>query len=135
MKNTGPQLMLIHFPLIYLFFSWYLICLVYIALCMYQFTFHVRYFPHIILIHPTNSLIFFLSFLSSSPIYSYWTSLDPWFMRFSTHIAFYTWGYGFLSLGILSLVSFHFFHPITLAYISSHILRPPWVYDITHCVW
>ena len=112
-------LVFIHFSSIYLFLSWYRICLAYIVLCSYQFTFHVQYFPHIILIHPINSLIFFISshssliysswILSSSLIYSYWTSLGPWFMRLSVHIAFYTRGYGVLSLGLLSLVSIHFF--------------------------
>ena len=54
----------IHFLLISLFLSWYLIRLVYIVLCLYRFTFLVRYFAHIILIHPINSSIFFLYFLS-----------------------------------------------------------------------
>ena len=91
---------LIHFPLIYLFFSWYLIHLAYIDLYSYQFTFYVRYFPHIILVHPISSSILFISslssliysswILSSSSIYSYWTSSDPWFMRLHSHIAFYT---------------------------------------------
>ena len=35
---------LIHFPSIYLFFSWYLIHLAYIDLYSYQFTFYVRFF-------------------------------------------------------------------------------------------
>ena len=30
-----------------------------------------------------------------------------------------------LIIGYLSLVSFHFFHPITLAYVTSRVLRPP----------
>ena len=112
-------LVLILFPSIYLFLSWYFIRLTYIVLCSYQFTFRVRYFPHIILIHPISSSIFFISSLSSliysslifssSLIYSYWTSSDPWLMWLSTYIAFYTWGYGILSLGLLSLVSIHFF--------------------------
>ena len=112
-------LVLIHFLSIYLFLSWYFIRLAYIVLCSYRFTFCVWYFPHIILIHPISSLIFFISslssliyssrILSSSPIYSYWTSSNPWFMRLSTHIAFYSRGYGVLSLGLLSLVFLHFF--------------------------
>ena len=28
-----------------------------------------------------------------------------------------------------------FLHLITLAYVTSRILRPPWGHDITHCVW
>ena len=58
-------LVLILFPSIYLFLSWYFIRLTYIVLCSYQFTFRVRYFPHIILIHPISSSIFFISSLSS----------------------------------------------------------------------
>ena len=103
-------LTLIHFPSIYLFLSWYFIRFAYIVLCSYQFTFRVRYFPHIILIHLISSLILFLYslsslmysswILSSSSINSYWTSLDPWFWRLFAHIAFYTRGYEVLSLGI-----------------------------------
>ena len=101
---------LIHFPSIYLFLSWHFIRLAYIVLCSYWFALCVRYFPHIILIHPISSSIFFIFslssliysswILSSSPIYSYWISSYPWFMRLSTHIAFYTRGYEVLSLGI-----------------------------------
>ena len=35
-----------------------------------------------------------------------------------------------LIIGYLSLVSLHFFHPITLAYVTSHVLRPPWGHEI-----
>ena len=44
---------------------------------------------------------------------------------FSTHCISCMSGIGIISLGSLSLVSFRFFHPITLAYITSHVLRPP----------
>ena len=57
--------MLAHFPLIYLFFSWYLIHLTYIDLHSYRFTFYVLYFRHIILVHPISSSILFISSLSS----------------------------------------------------------------------
>ena len=102
------KLVFIHFPSIYLFFSWYLICLAYIILCSYRFTFYVQYFLHIILMHLIDDSIFFFSLLSliyssyiisSSPIYSYWTTLGPWLMRFFVHVAFYTRGYEILSLG------------------------------------
>ena len=96
-------LALIHFPSIYLFLSWYFIRLAYIVFCSYRFTFRVQYFPHIILIHPISNSTFFISsisslihsswILSSSLIYSYWTSSDPWFVRLFAHIAFYTRGY------------------------------------------
>ena len=47
--------LLIHFLSIYLFFSSYLIRLVYIVLYSYWFTFCIQYFPHIILIHSISS--------------------------------------------------------------------------------
>ena len=40
-----------------------------------------------------------------------------------------------LIIGYLSLVSLHFYHLITLAYVTSRVLRPPWGHDITRCVW
>ena len=124
--------MLTHFHLIYLFFSWYLIHLAYIDLHSYRFTFYVQYFRHIILVHPISSLILFLSslssliysswILSSSPIYSYWMSLGPWF--YETHCTYCilhmrVW---ILIIGYLSFVFFHFFHCITLAYVTSWVL-------------
>ena len=35
-----------------------------------------------------------------------------------------------LIMGYLSLVFFHFYHPITLAYVTSRVLRPPWGHGI-----
>ena len=60
--------------------------------------------------------------------------------RFMAHEVFYTccilymraW---VLIIGYLGLVSFHFYHPITLAFVTSWVLRPHWGHDITHCVW
>ena len=46
-------------------------------------------------------------------------------MGFTIHVAFHIWGHGFLIIGYLSLVSFHFYYPITLAYVTSCVLRPP----------
>ena len=43
-------------------------------------------------------------------------------------------GMRIISLGNLSLVSFHFFHLITLAYITSHVWRPSWGHDFTLCL-
>ena len=40
-----------------------------------------------------------------------------------------------LIIGYLGLVSLYFYHPITLAFVTSWVLRPPWGHDITHCVW
>ena len=40
-----------------------------------------------------------------------------------------------LIIGYLSLVSLHFFHPITLAYVTSRVLRPPWRHEIRRYLW
>ena len=40
-----------------------------------------------------------------------------------------------LIIGYLSLVSFRFFHPITLAYVTSLVLRPPWGHEIRRYLW
>ena len=40
-----------------------------------------------------------------------------------------------LIIGYLSLVSLHFFHPITLAYVTSRVLRPPWGHEIRCYLW
>ena len=37
-----------------------------------------------------------------------------------------------LIIGYLSLVSLRFYHPITLAYITSRVLRPPWGHGIRY---
>ena len=40
-----------------------------------------------------------------------------------------------LIIGYLSLISFHFFHPITLPYITSRVLRPLWGHEIRCYLW
>ena len=54
-----------------------------------------------------------------------WGPLSLGLMTFSTHCISCMRGMGIISLGSLSLVSFHFFHPITSAYVTSCVLRPP----------
>ena len=49
---------------------------------------------------------------------------------FFMHVAFYTWRHGFFIIGYFGPVSLHFYHPITLAYVTSCVLRPPWGYEI-----
>ena len=115
--------MLICFLLISLFFSFYLICLIFIILRSYWFTsvfniFFASFLYILLTIWCFSITIFWL-------VCSCWTSLGSYLMRFSVHIAFYTWGYGIFIIGYLSLVSFHFFYPIALAYITSYVLRPP----------
>ena len=55
-------------------------------------------------------------------------------MTFSMHCISCTRGMGIISLGSLSLVSFRFFHPITLAYVTSRVWRPPWGHYFTLCL-
>ena len=64
-----------------------------------------------------------------------WRPLGPGFMTFSTHCISCMRGMGIISLGYLSLVSFRFFHPITLTYVTSRILRPPYGHDFTRYAW
>ena len=40
-----------------------------------------------------------------------------------------------LIIGYLSLVSFHFYYFITLAYVTSYVLRPPWGHEIRCRLW
>ena len=54
-----------------------------------------------------------------------WEPLGPGLMMFPTHCISCMRGMGIISLGSLSLVSFYFFHPITLVYIMSRVWRPP----------
>ena len=51
-----------------------------------------------------------------------------------TYCILYTRVWDFI-IGIIE-PSFHsFLHLITLTYVTSWVLRPPWGHDITHCVW
>ena len=63
-----------------------------------------------------------------------WGLLDSGLVTFSMHSISCTRGMGIISLGSLSLVSFHFFHPITLAYVTSRVWRPPWGHYFTLCL-
>ena len=63
-----------------------------------------------------------------------WGPLGPGLMKFSTHCISCTRGMGIISLGSLSLVSFHFFHLITLAYVTSRVWRPSWGHYFTLCL-
>ena len=90
--------------------------------------FQVCYYICIIITHLIISLIFFIILLLLS--YSHWAPSGPWLTRFSVHVAFHTWGHGFFIIGYLGLVFLHFYHLITLAYITSRVLRPPWGHGI-----
>ena len=54
-----------------------------------------------------------------------WGPLGPGLMTFYMHCISCMRGMGVISLGSLSLVSICFVHPITLAYVTSRVLRPP----------
>ena len=63
-----------------------------------------------------------------------WGSLGLRLMMFSMHCISCMRGMRIISLGLLSLVSFRFFHLKILAYVMSRILRPPWGHDFTLCL-
>ena len=90
--------------------------------------FQVCYSLCIIITYLIISLFFFITSLLLS--YSHWAPSGPWLSRFSVHAAFHTCGHGFFIIGYLSLFSLHFYYPITLAYVTSRVLRPPWGHGI-----
>ena len=98
----------------------------------YWYTFMIRYFLHII--HMFHWWSDHLSFLLFHHRYFIWLPLGPWLMRFFYALHLVHKGMG-LIIGYLSLVSFHFFHPITLAYFTSRVLRPPWGHEIRCYLW
>ena len=63
-----------------------------------------------------------------------WGPLGPGLMTFYMHCISCMRGMGVISLGSLSLVSICFVHPITLAYVTSRVLRPPWGYYFALCL-
>ena len=89
----------------------------------YTNLFQVWYLSCIIFTYLIISLICFI--VSLLILYSHWAPSSPWLTSFSIHVAFYTWGHGFLIIGYLGLVSLHFYYVITLAYFTSYVLRPP----------
>ena len=120
-----------HFP----FCSWFVILISPLA---FFFPYHTLLLPvwhstYIVLTYPAIRSFFFITSLSMS--HSCWAHSSPWLTSFSIHVAFHIWGHGFLIIGYLSLVSFHFYYPITLAYVTSRVLRPPWGHGIRCRLW
>ena len=74
----------------------------------YTDLFQIWYFPFIVPAYLTISLICLIVLLLI--LCSHWAPLGPWLTKFSIHVAFYTWGHGFLFIGYLGLVSLHFYH-------------------------
>ena len=87
----------------------------------YWCTFLIRYLLHII--HMFHWWFDHLSFSLFRHRHFLWLPLGPWLMRFFYALHTVHKGMGWI-IGYLSLVSLHFFHPITLAYITSCVLRP-----------
>ena len=78
-------------------------------------------------------------FLLNRYVHSYIITFLVGILRSATHDVLYAFhlmheGMGIISLRFLSLVSFHFFHLKILAYVMSHILKPPWGHDFTLCL-
>ena len=119
----------------------------------YLFAFFYLYF--IPLFHSTSSDSFFflilldvwlkfnihILFLLIRCVHSFIITFCVGILRSATHEVFSTHciscmkGMRIISLRFFSLVSFHFFHLISLAYVTSRVLRPPWNHDFTHCTW
>ena len=90
--------------------------------------FRVWYSLHIIITHFTISLICFICLLID-------TMFTLGTLGSMTHGIYYTCCISYmrawvLIIGYLSLVSLRFYHPITLAYVTSRVLRPPWGHGI-----
>ena len=98
----------------------------------YWYTFLIQYLLHII--HMLDWWFDHLSFLSFCHRHLLWLPLGPWLMRFFYVLHLVHKGIG-LIIGYLSLVFLHFFHPITLAYVTSRVLRPRWGHDIRCYLW
>ena len=99
----------------------------------YWYTFLIWYLLHII--HMFHWWFDHLSFLLFCHRHFLWLPLGPWLMRFffyALHLIHEGMG---LIIGYLSLVSLHFFHPITLTYVTSRVLRPPWGHEIICYLW
>ena len=93
----------------------------------YTNLFQVWYFPCIILTHLIISFCFIVSLLI---FYSHWAPSGPWLTSSSIHVAFYTRGHWFFIIWYLGLIFLHFYYHMTLAYITSHVLRQSWGHGI-----
>ena len=98
----------------------------------YWYTFLIWYLLHII--HMFHWWFDHLSFFLFRHRHFLWLPLGPWLMRFFYALHLVHEGMG-LIIGYLSLVSFHLFHLITLADITSLVLRPPWGHEIRCYLW
>ena len=92
--------------------------------------FRVWYSLHIAIIHLIISLIYFICLLIDTMF-----TLDT--IGSMAHGIHYTCCISYmrawvLIIGYLSLVSLRFYHPITLAYVTSRVLRPPWGHGIRY---
>ena len=142
------------YPSSHLFWMW-LLSMLWCRLTITHFPISLPSFIFVLSLHfyhISPDFFLFSSFLmfdlsSASTLYSYlfdmfiplssllvWGPLGSGLMTFSMHCISCTRVMGIISLGSLSLVSFHFFHPITLAYVTSRVWRPPWVHYFILCL-
>ena len=92
--------------------------------------FRVWYSLRITIIHLIISLIYFICLLID-------TMFTLGTIGSMAHGIYYTCCISYmrawvLIIGYLSLVSLRFYHPITLAYVTSRVLRPPWGHGIRY---
>ena len=121
-----------HCFLLYPITSFQNLCSTFYSFPTYWYPLLIWYLFHII--HIFHWWFDHSSFLSFRYRHFLWLLLSPWLMRFSYAIHLVHEGTG-LIIGYLSLVSFYFFHPITLAYVTSRVLRPPWGHEIRRYLW
>ena len=98
----------------------------------YWYTFLIQYLLQII--HMFHWWFEDSPFLSFRHRHFLWLPLGPWLMRFFYALRLVHKGMG-LIISYLSLVSLHFFLSITLAYVTSRVLRPPWGHEIKCYLW
>ena len=90
----------------------------------------VWYSLHITIIHLIISLICFICLLVDTMFTSGTTGSMAHGIYYTCCISYMrAW---VLIIGYLSLVSLRFYHPITLAYVTSRVLRPPWGHGIRY---
>ena len=142
------------YPSFYLFRMW-LLSMLWCELTISHFSISLSSFIFVLFLHFTLPHLFFsfllldvwfgfnvhTLFLLIRCVHSFIITFCVGILRSATHEVFSTHciscmkGMRIISLRFFSLVSFHFFHLISLAYVTSRILRPPWNHDFTHCTW
>ena len=132
------------YPSFYLFRMW-LLSMLWCELTISHFSISLSSFIFVLFLHFTLPHLFFsflilldvwfgfnvhTLFLLIRCVHSFIITFRVGTPRSGTYDVFYALhfmheGYGVISLGSLSLVSFHFFHPITLTYVTPCVWRLP----------